>query len=177
VVAPHSLILIGMNTKYTIEMLTEAAKASTSVADVMRKLGIKRAGGSHAHLSRRLKFFEVDTSHFTGKTKSKGRPSPKKKSWQEILVLRHDGRRQHAVILRRALIESGRKYECELCGLPPWWNEKELRFQVNHKSRNWCDDRPGNLQFACPNCHTQTEGYNGSKGLSSVVGRASNEKK
>ena len=146
-------------------MLEVTSKSSTSIAEVMRKLGIRRAGGSHSHLSRRLKFFGVDTSHFTGKGLSRGRPSPRKKSWQEVLVLRTNGKRQHAVILRRALIEHGRKYVCEICGLAPIWNGKEIRFQVDHKSRNWCDDRPENLQFTCPNCHTQTEGYNGSKGM------------
>ena len=151
--------------KYTKEMLESVVKSSMCVADVMRKLGVKRAGGSHSHLVRRFKFFEIDTSHFTGKGLSRGRPSPRKKPWQEVLILRTDGKRQHAVVLRRALIEHGRKYVCEICGLAPIWNGKELRLQVDHKSRNWCNDRPENLQFTCPNCHTQTEGYNGSKGM------------
>lgn len=158
-----------MNVKYTKEILESAVKSSMCVADVMRKLGIKRAGGSHSHLVRRIQFFNIDISHFTGKGLSRGRPSPKKKSWQEILILRTNGKRQDAIKLRRSLIEYGIPYECNSCHMSPLWNGKELRFQVDHMNRNWLDDRPINLQFLCPNCHSQTEGYNGSKGLVDVT--------
>ena len=146
-------------------MLVAAVKTSTSVADVMRSLGIRRSGGSHSHLVKRLERFSIDTSHFTGKGLSRGRPSHRKRKWQEILVLRHYGQRTPAVTLRRALIESGVEYLCKSCGGIPYWNGKELRLQVDHKSGNWLDDRRENLQFLCPNCHTQTNGYNGSKGM------------
>ena len=151
-----------INMKYTKEMLEVAAKSSTSISEVMRKLGIRRAGGSHSHLSRRFKFFAINTSHFTGKTTSKGRPQ-KRKTWQEILVLRSNGRRQHAYILRRALIESGVNHVCSECGLIPLWNGKPLVIPVDHRNGNWLDDRPNNVRFLCPNCHTQTPGYNGRK--------------
>ncbi|MFD2355064.1 hypothetical protein ACFSTC_46120 [Nonomuraea ferruginea] len=38
--------------KYTRAMLAEAAATSLSVADVLRRLGIRWTGGSHAHISR-----------------------------------------------------------------------------------------------------------------------------
>ena len=148
--------------KYSKEMLENAARTSTSIAEVMRNLGIRRAGGSHSHLSRRLKFFAIDISHFTGKTSSKGRPQ-KRKTWKEILILRSEGRRTAAYQLRRALIESGVKYVCSECGLPPFWNGKELVIPVDHQNGNWLDDRPNNVRFLCPNCHTQTPGYSGRK--------------
>ena len=159
-----------MNVKYTKEILEPLVKESVCVVDVIRKLGLRESGGSHSHLSRKIREYGIDTSHFTGKTAARGRNHPQRKTpWQDILVLRNNGRRQHAIYLRRALIESGREYKCEICGIVPIWNSKELRFQVDHKSRNWLDDRAENLQFICPNCHTQTKGYNGSKGKSSVT--------
>jgi hypothetical protein len=159
-----------MNKKYTKEILEPLAKESACVIDVIRKLGLREAGGTHSHISRKLKEYGIDTTHFVGKSNARGRGHPaNKRAWKQILVLRSNGRREHSVVLRRALIESGRKYECEVCSLPPTWNGKELRLQVDHKSGNWLDDRPENLQFTCPNCHTQTEGYNGSKGKSSVM--------
>ena len=55
----------------------------------------------------------------------------------------------------------GREYKCEICGIDPLWNGKELRLQVDHKNQNWLDDSPENLRFACPNCHSQTHTYAG----------------
>ena len=38
--------------------------------------------------------------------------------------------------------------------------------------RDWLDDRQENLQFICPNCHSQTEGWCGSLGFSEVASNA-----
>ena len=43
------------NEKYTRELLTEAAANSISIADVLRYLQIPWSGGTHAHISRKLK--------------------------------------------------------------------------------------------------------------------------
>ncbi|GAA2144107.1 hypothetical protein GCM10009760_31260 [Kitasatospora kazusensis] len=58
-----------MTVKYTRELLTELAAESNSVNDMMRRLGVPMAGGTHSYLSRRLKHYGIDTSHFNG-----GRP-------------------------------------------------------------------------------------------------------
>ena len=50
--------------KYTREVLTEAVKNSISIAGVLRYLEIPLAGGTHAHISRKLKKLGIDTSHF-----------------------------------------------------------------------------------------------------------------
>ena len=157
-----------MNVKYTKELLETIVKESFTVAEIMRRLGLRESGGSHSHLSRKLKEYKIDTSHFKKTVHNFGKISPQRKSWQEVLVLRTNGRRQYAYRLRRALIESGRRYVCE-CGQLPMWNGKELRLQVDHLNRNWLDDRPENLRFICPHCHTQTNGYNGSKGFSDLT--------
>jgi 5-methylcytosine-specific restriction endonuclease McrA len=67
------------------------------------------------------------------------------------------------------LIEYGNEYTCNICRTGPIWNFKELRLQVDHINRNWLDDRPDNLRFLCPNCHSQTDGYNGSRGLTDLT--------
>lgn len=50
--------------KYTRELLTEAVANSISIAGVLRFLEIPVAGGTHAHISRKLRQFGIDTSHF-----------------------------------------------------------------------------------------------------------------
>lgn len=160
--------------KYTRELLEPLVKESTSIAQVIRKLGLKEAGGTHSHISRKLKKYELDTSHFLGQASNCGKNhtgGPEKKEWQEVLVERKE-RREKSLVLRRALIESGRKYICEECNQEPEWNGKELRLQVDHKNSDWLDNRPNNLRFLCPNCHTQTIGYNGSKGFAELTSTA-----
>lgn len=143
--------------KYTKELLADVAKSTISVAQVVRELGLKEAGGTHSHISKKLKEYEIDTSHFLGRAANCGdnHKGGSKKSWGQILVLRKSGRREAAFRLRRALLESGREYVCEICGQTDVWNGKPLRLEIDHKNNNWLDDRPQNLRFVCPCCHSQ----------------------
>lgn len=161
--------------KYTKEILEPLVKESISIAEVIRKLGLKEAGGTHTHISRKIKEFEIETSHFLGQRANCGkdhRGGPKKKTWQEVLIKRTKGKRQKSFRLRRALIESGREYKCDKCGQKPEWNGKPLMLQVDHKNRDWLDDRKENLDFTCPNCHSQTEGWCNSNGNVEIISEA-----
>ena len=139
--------------KYTSELLSEIVRKSKSLAEVLRTLGLKEAGGNYAHINKRIKEAGIDKSHFVKYTNFL-QPGVNKKHWQEVLVLRTSGRRQEAVRLRKALIESGVEYGCNRCSIKEW-NEKVLILEVNHKNNNWLDDRRENLEFICPNCHSQ----------------------
>lgn len=153
--------------KYTREILASVVAKSISMQGVLRLLGLRPSGGMHAHLSRQLRKFGVSTGHFTGKASNKGaahQGGPQRKSATEVLVLRTSGSRQTALRLRRALVESGVPYACARCGTSGLWQGQPLVLQVNHLDRNWLDDRISNLEFLCPNCHSQTEGWCGGKG-------------
>lgn len=159
-----------INMKYSKEILSEAVVGSSSISQVLRKLGLKEAGGTHSLISRRIREYNIDISHFLGKRSGLGKKSKLKKTWKDILVKRAHGTRCKAHQLRRALIEIGRKYVCELCGTEPWWNGKKLRLHVDHKNGDWLDDREENIRFICPNCHSQTKGYSGSQDLTDIDG-------
>ncbi|WP_457032812.1 HNH endonuclease signature motif containing protein [Kitasatospora sp. P5_F3] len=58
-----------MTVRYTRELLAAVVAESTSVNDVMRRLGVPMAGGTHSYLSRRIRYYGIDTSHF-----NQGRP-------------------------------------------------------------------------------------------------------
>jgi predicted RNA-binding Zn-ribbon protein involved in translation (DUF1610 family) len=156
--------------KYTKEVLEPLVKESCSIAEVLKKLGLKISGGSFSHISKKIKTYEIDTSHMLGQKWTKGKRRPNiTKSWEVILQENRNGKREQSYLLRRALIESGRPYICEECGQGPIWKGKELRIQVDHINRDWEDNRKENLRFLCPNCHTQTDGFNGSKGLAELT--------
>ncbi len=139
--------------KYAKEILEPIVKSSTSVAGVMKKLGLPATGGyAHKRMSRAIDEFGIDRSHFVHPV---GRPTAKK-HWSERLVA---GKRCQSNILRRALIESGRPYCCEKCSRGPIWLGEELTLQVDHKNGDDTDNRPDNVRFLCPNCHSQTPNH------------------
>lgn len=70
-------------------------------------------------------------------------------------MLREGGTREKAARLRRAMIESGIEYKCVACGISDVYNGMSLVLEVNHKSGDWLDNRIANLEFRCPNCHSQ----------------------
>lgn len=152
------------STKYPKDKVAKAVKESSSLAEVMRKLGKKWSGGQQQNLKKWITLYEIDTSHFTGQAHNKGRPARNKKHWSEWLIIDDNlCFRRKGEILRRALIESGVEYECNCCGLKPEWNGKSLTLQVEHKNGNWKDNRKKNLEFLCPNCHATTTGWSGKK--------------
>jgi hypothetical protein len=109
---------------------------------VIRQFGIRPAGGSHSHISRRIKALGLDTSHFTGQGNNAGKNLPRKKAEEFLIRLPPSSRRIEARYLRRSLIEIGREYCCEL--------------HVDHRDGDSLNRVAENLRFLCPNCHSQT---------------------
>lgn len=158
--------------KYTKELLGEAVANSRTFSGVIRYLGLRQAGGTQSHITRKIREYGLNTSHFLGARANCGpthKGGPDKRQWSEVLTLRTTGKRAKAHIMRRALIESGRKYQCESCHNVGSWNGCPLMLQVDHINRNWIDDRPENVRFMCPNCHSQQPGWCGSKGKSTIT--------
>lgn len=142
--------------KYSTSELEEAVASSTSVSDVMRKLGIRVAGGSHRHLSNRIKREGIPTDHFTGQAHRKGSRDSKRKTAADIFVVLPEGsRRPAANQLRRALTEIGVPYACTECGIDEW-RGKPITLHVDHIDGDWLNNLPGNLRYLCLNCHSQT---------------------
>lgn len=141
--------------KYTKDLLQEAVRESTSMAGVLRYLGVHQSGGNHSHISRRVREFGLDTSHFLGQYQGL-RGGSNKLHYTEVLVLRDENSpRQYAFRLRRCMLDAGMIYACGSCGLGPEWNGKKLTLEIDHVNGTPWDDRSHNLQFLCPNCHAQ----------------------
>ncbi|MFI5936823.1 HNH endonuclease signature motif containing protein [Actinoplanes sp. NPDC051494] len=150
------------NVRYTRQILADAAAASTSMAGVLRHLGLRQTGGAHAHLRRRIDHLGIDTTHFLGQGHARNVPPRNRRRPEEVMILRPlDAKREVPRILRRALTESGRPYLCSSCGIGDTWHGQPLTLQVDHIDGRFWDCRAENLRFLCPNCHSQTATFAG----------------
>jgi gas vesicle protein len=154
--------------KYSKELLDPIVKESKSIKEVLRKLNINSdGGGTHSHIKNIIKNYNIDTSHFTGRGWNKGnRYASRRRTAKEVLVIKLiNSNKEPSSILKRSLIEIGRLYRCECCGLDPllMWNNKPIVLEIDHKNGDGWDNREENLRFICPNCHSQTENYCGRK--------------
>jgi hypothetical protein len=148
--------------RYSDADLEAAVKASSSIAGVMRLLGIRLAGGSHAHISRRIKRLGLDTSHFLGQASNRGRPARNRLRPIDVLVVHPEGSsRVKPHLLRRVMAEAGRAFLCAACGMGREWMGRPIQLHVDHINGNFLDCRLSNLRFLCPNCHSQTANFAG----------------
>jgi hypothetical protein len=145
--------------KYTRELLEEAVANATSVAGVLRHLGLNQTGGTHAHISRTIKAMGLDTSHFI--RHQNGGPHRRRLAGDILVVLPPGSRRMKPPFLRRALHDIGRSYACEGCGNAGYWRGAPLRLDVDHKDGDYHNNLANNLRYLCPNCHSQTANFAG----------------
>ncbi|MFE9854721.1 HNH endonuclease [Streptomyces sp. NPDC005780] len=150
---------VDTRVRHTEEKLRDLVARSTSVAEVVRRLGINPVGGNHAHISRRIRTLRIDTSHFM-----RTPPHRPKGALGNRLVLGSsaDGRIP-GERLRRELTRHGVEDACAECGNKGEWQNQPLRLEVDHINGNWWDNRPENLRILCPNCHAATDTYRGRK--------------
>ncbi|MCW8381570.1 HNH endonuclease signature motif containing protein [Streptomyces justiciae] len=147
--------------KWTRELLQEAVSASTNMCEVLRFLGLEVVGGHHTHITRRIKAYGIDTSHFQV-------PTRRGKAWRprtpEAFLVEQSiesARRVTSDRLRWAMTSTGMPERCAMCGMEAVWRGHPLALEVDHIDGDWRNNRIENLRFLCPNCHSTTDSYRG----------------
>ncbi len=138
---------------YTESELRAAVKDSLSCGETLTRLGRQRTGTSYTCLRNNIEKYNIDTSHFTRRLKSK---TTGKLHHSDILTFDPNREiRRKTFLIVRALLEAGVSHSCKECGVSKIWNSKPLVLEVDHIDGNWKNDRLENLRFLCPNCHSQ----------------------
>ena len=150
-------------TKYTKELLIPIVKESNSYADVCRKLSIAPNTGAQTYITKKIKEYHIDTSHFTGRGWLKGKKITTNpgKTLDEICVV--NSTYKSSSLLKKLVKEGKKKYQCEICNLTIW-RENPISLELHHINGCHTDNRLENLQILCPNCHSQV--HNSYKGMS-----------
>jgi len=159
------------------EIAYELGLSKPTISYHARKLGVPR----DKRASRRFDWAAIQDAHDSGLTAREccARFGCSRSSWQEAVrsgrlrarstvipleeLLTKESRcgRGH---LRRRLLKAGLKEErCEKCGLAEW-RGAPLRITLHHVNGDGYDNRLENLEFLCPNCHSQTGNFAGRNG-------------
>ncbi|QCD56166.1 HNH endonuclease signature motif containing protein [Streptomyces hawaiiensis] len=147
--------------KWTRDVLERAVGASTNMCEVLRFLGLEVVGGHHTHISRRIKAYGIDTSHFQVPTR---RGKPWRPRTPEALLVEQPvdrARRIPSDRLKWAMTSLGVAERCALCGTKAVWRGRPLPLEVDHIDGSWRNNRLQNLRLLCPNCHSTTDSYRG----------------
>ncbi len=135
--------------RYTDEQVIKFAKEVKSCASLIRKLGLKSAGGNFIHMKKTIQRLKIDTSHWTGQLWSKGQ---KLKDWKDYT--RFNSVKRNLINLR------GNK--CERCGLTMWF-DVPIKIEAHHIDGDRTNNSEDNIILLCCNCHSQTNHWRSKK--------------
>lgn len=130
---------------YTDEDVIKYVKEVCSIAQLLKKINLKPAGGNYAHIKKTIQRLNINTDHWTGQGWNKGQQL---KDWSQYSTVEK---------LKPHLIrKKGNK--CENCLLTEW-QKYPIVLEVHHKDGNRTNNNLDNLQLLCCNCHALTDNW------------------
>lgn len=163
-----------MKREYAIDKLIENADKCVNMLDLCHRMGIESVGGEDYREVRNLaKELGVELV-FSFK---QNKPSMKSVKLPNEMVFVKNGHTSTTNLKKKIIREGLKEYKCEKCGITEWQGEP-ISLQIHHINGDHHDNRLENLQFLCPNCHSQTDTYagkNSSRGSSTKPRKLTDE--
>lgn len=147
----------------TKEDLEDIVKKSLSIADICRALGYVPIGENYKIIKTKLKLYGISISHFTGKGWNVGNRFREfgRKASSSMIFIENSQYANRTNIKKRLVDEELLEYKCGKCGNIGIWEGNPITLQLEHKNGINDDNRVENLEFLCPNCHSQTKTFAG----------------
>lgn len=144
--------------KFTKEQLIFAIKNSRSIRQSLTILNISNQGGNYRVIHKAIKLYNIDISHFNGKSWNKNRKFGPKRNLDDYLSNKFPIQ-SHKLKLR-LIAENIFQHICSNCNLMTWL-DRPIPLELDHINGNHLDNNLNNLRLLCPNCHTFTNSYRG----------------
>lgn len=149
------------------ELLLNLINDSITQTEVLKKLGLTCRSGNYQTLLKYVNLYDINIDHFNGR-KVAYEKLKRSKEMKQITNSEYFTKgvvRKNASTKSRILKYNLKKHVCSECNCPPEWNNKILNLQLDHINGDTFDNTLENLRFLCPNCHSQTATFGGSKKL------------
>lgn len=143
------------------DLIVSDLKQCVSIADFLKKQQMSLTSGNYGSFKKWTQYHNIKTEDFFKEKNNFYKLNSINKTTVSLDDLCIDSK-----INKKQLIGLIKKhnlliYQCS-CGNKGVWNNKPLTLQLEHKNGNNTDNRISNLEYLCPNCHSQTQTY-GSK--------------
>ena len=151
-----------MKANYSKENLEILVKESFSLAEVLRKLGLRDVGSNFITLKKYIIEYGLNIDHFTGKLWNKGKTEATDKRVGKLNiedVLNNNIKIKSRKKKKKLFILEYKERKCECCGVGEEWQGKPLTLELHHIDGNHNNNNLDNLQILCPNCHSQTDSF------------------
>jgi transposase-like protein len=137
-----------------------AVAASLSYAEVLRRLGLRAAGGNHRTVRKYVEeIWRIPTDHFDPNEARRRASSGRAVPLADVLVRGSTYHRGH--LKRRLLAEGLKRSECEICGQGDQWRGRPMSLVLDHINGEHDDHRLENLRILCPNCNATLDTHCG----------------
>lgn len=147
---------------FTNEELEDVVNSSVSVREALERLGMRDVGGNRRSFYKVLEKRSISIKSLEENRLNaykNGEFSNNKRNNEEIFT--ENSLVSRAVLKNRILKEEILEYKCVKCGNKGEWQGEELVLHIEHKNGIGNDNRIENLEFLCPNCHSQTKTFAG----------------
>ena len=130
------------------------------MAQVLRRLGLRAAGGNYEQIKAIMTTLGLDSSHWTGQAHLRGKTNPHAPRQPLESILRNGAPYQSNKLRKRLLREGLLNPVCSNCGGLEWLGQP-IPLELDHLDGNKHNNQLDNLRLICPNCHALTPTYRG----------------
>ncbi len=147
--------------KWTESDLKNAVINSTSIRQVLKKIGLVEAGGNYNQIKKYIEKLNINTKHFKGRAWNKGMKLigiPRIKL-EDILI--KNSNFQSFKLKKRLFLVGLKNKKCEECGWKKLSKDGRIPLELDHINGDHQDNRLKNLRILCPNCHSLKSTHRG----------------